>query len=164
MDGRLVDVSLRVPPGFEKLAEIERRRPEEGLFPMFLDRNGNLREIALAQDSAATSQAAQIVRSRLDKLPLSAFDKAESRNFVTAVASAPATSSWPATVFSPAPGRQQETRSMPLDDGRTGSITVVSDAEVEPGSSLLRRLSRVVTTKVGSSTQRTDENWTLRRN
>lgn len=163
VDGESVGVLVQVPPSLEALGAIERNRREAGLFPMFIDHNGVLKSPALAADQGAVEEAAAIVTRRIARSTLAPSDKARSAKFIASVARQPATSPWPATVFSPPPGRQQETRSVPLDDGRTGSLVIRSDAQVDSNSSLMQRFSRVVISRVGATSQATEEIWTLRR-
>ena len=40
VEGRLIDCQVEAPPSLAAIAEIERRRPDNGLFPIMLDHRG----------------------------------------------------------------------------------------------------------------------------
>jgi len=46
LDGQLLDTMVQVPERLSALAEVERKRPDSGLFPAYLDRNGLIRSDA----------------------------------------------------------------------------------------------------------------------
>ena len=46
LDGQLLDTAVQVPERLSALAEVERRRPDSGLFPAYLDRQGLIRSDA----------------------------------------------------------------------------------------------------------------------
>lgn len=162
IDGELVDVLVDVPPKLEALARIERGRREEGLFPIFLDDSGFLREAAFAADLPAVRDAVRIGRERLGSAPLPSGERAAAREFVAALTQQPATAPWPAALFNTPEGRRSETRQVATGDGRTGLVTIETDAERNQGMGQMRRLSRRITTSLDGITRSTDEIWTLR--
>lgn len=161
VEGELVDVLVEAPRGLEALATLERNRPDTGLFPMWLDSHGMLVAGNSPQVSDAVQEASVTVAQRLGALPLDLFAERQAQAFVSGLKKHGAHTPWPDDLFQPSPGRRQETRTIPLPNGVSGRVSVITDAEVLGNSGLLASLSRVVTSQLEDATQVTEELWTL---
>lgn len=161
IDGALADVAVEVPPGLDALAELERRRPDPGMFPMHLDARG---AILLAPDPAPSSQqrlAIGVTAAAVAKLGLAAADTAQALSFVSQFQKQPYRTSWPQDLFHPAPGTRREQRMIPLADGTQGQVTTEVEASGDRASGLLAAFTRKVTTAFGGDTRVVIEEWTL---
>ncbi|MCK9543111.1 MAG: hypothetical protein M0R03_13900 [Novosphingobium sp.] len=162
VDGTLLSAGAEVPPSLEMLAALERARPDTGLFPMRLDRNGALLPHG---DDAAPADAAVVQAARLTSSMLTASDLPketvlQGRNFVDSVARNGLHTQWPTDLFRPAAPHRRETLSVPLPDGTSGRVGVELDTTAAE-TGLVLSFRRIVTTELGTSTRRTTETWTL---
>ncbi|MBW8752557.1 MAG: hypothetical protein JF595_00145 [Sphingomonadales bacterium] len=161
IEGALADVAVEVPPGLDALAELERRRPDPGMFPMHLDAHGT---ILPAPDPAPTSQqrlAIGVTAAAVAKLDLPTADTAQALSFVSQFQKQPYRTGWPQDLFHPAAGTRREQRAIPLADGTQGQVTTEVEAKADRASGLLATFTRKVTTDLGGDTRVVIEEWTL---
>jgi len=164
VNGTLLEVKVDAPEDLRQLAELERARPDTGLFPMRLDVDGMLTQTdpePSAEPAKALSQGVQLVSEQLRRLHLPAADAAQAQAFVHQFLSRPAMTSWPIDLFRPSPGKHRDTRDLALPNGAQGQVVVETEAEALPASGLLARLDRIVTTRVDNDIRRTIETWRL---
>lgn len=161
VDGHLLDCTVDAPPSLRALAEIERKRPDTGLFPMALDERGQILSQAKAGPSAALDDAARLAADKLADWPLAPMAEAQARAFVQQLQARGSGSAWPTDVFQPAPGHLVDRRAIPLADGSSGSVTVaVTAAGREPGGPL-SSIVRSVTTQLGAERRTSREEYRL---
>jgi len=160
IDGKLLSADITVPPRFEALAQIERNRPDSGLFPMMLDHRGRLLP-APPRDAAESAQAAgDLAASKIpDHLP--AGEARDAQAFIGRISANPVHTAWPEDLFSPEPGKHGTVQTIPLPDGKTGQVSVVIEASTDTRTGLLSRLTRRVATDLDGSRRVTIETWTL---
>jgi hypothetical protein len=161
VEGELVRSEVEAPPPLQALAEIERKRPDAGLFPMWLDRKGMLVPSAPRRPGGSIDDAAAIASKALKQSALSGVHQAEAEGFIAQLRSRAAGTVWPADLFRPKPGRRTEEQGFPLPDGGEGRIIieVLSRADSAPG--VLTVLERTVVTEIGNSRRVTREEWTV---
>lgn len=161
VEGELIDTAVEAPEWLSGIAELERRRPDPGMFPIRLDAAG---AIVAAPTIATTPQqrrgidlaAAQINRlSNLDD-----DDRTQAQSFVAGFREQHRTS-WPLDLFRPAPGSRQDRRTVPLADGLRGQVTteILANANSETGT--LVSFERRVTTELADNRRLVIEKWTL---
>ena len=160
IDGKLVDVAVEAPEKLRALAEIERKRPDTGMFPMWLDRSGTLLPGSEAQPGESTKEAVELVSKKLEAMDLTESSKLQAQAFVSQFRKRQGRSPWPTDLFHPAPGLRRETRTISLADGTQGQVTIDLDAAVA-GTGLLSSYSRTVTTTLDGESRVTYETWTL---
>jgi hypothetical protein len=160
IDGELVDVAVEVPPQLEAVAELERKRPDEGMFPLHLDASGKLVRSERPPQSEANKERIAAVAGMVDHLRLSEFDKGRAKAFVLGFQTRPGYSAWPEDLFHPAPGKRRETRTIPLVNGERGKIVVETTADTGPDG-LLASLTRRVTSEIDDDWRAISEEWTL---
>lgn len=161
VDGRLLDCTVDAPPSLRALAEIERRRPDTGLFPMALDERGQILSQAKAGPSASLDDAARLAADKLGAWPLAPMAEAQARAFVQQLQARGSGSAWPADVFQPAPGHHVDRRAIPLADGSSGSVTVdVTAGGPRPGGQLAS-VTRSITTQLGPERRTSREEYRL---
>src|SRR5206468_4011573 len=139
VDGRLVDSAVEAPPALQALAEIERTRPDTGLFPMHLDLRGRIVAAAPAGASAGEPRrrAVEVANEALRRSALAPEEKTAAQAFIAQVAARGLTSPVPADLFRPVAGKRVETRRVPLPDGSEGEVTIEVQASVANAGGLL---------------------------
>lgn len=161
VDGELIVAEVDAPQAVSGLAELERNRPDTGLFPIFLDTNGRIVAHAQPAPSLAVSQGAGLAIERIGNSGLSPTDQAEALSFVRQVAQQGGNVAWPSDLFNPFPGNRTETRRVPLPQGGEGEISISIDAQADPVQHYLRSIDRVVITRLGDSERLSRESWTM---
>lgn len=164
IDGTLAEVTVDAPPGLEALAALERKRPDVALFPMRLDAEGNLKDVAEAPaPSLAQKQALGTASEQIARMPLSPDDARQAQGFVAQLRANPYRTAWPRDLFHPAPGDRREQRDIPLGNGLHGAVTTEITARADATSGLLAAFRRKVTTDLGGNTRVVVEEWALTR-
>jgi hypothetical protein len=161
IEGEMVSASVEAPPALRVLAELERTRPDTGLFPIHLDGRGRIVSQRIGDDRSATSSAADLLSARVAQAPIAPTERAAASHFVGQVAQSGGESVWPQDLFRPAPGLRTEVRQMPLPDGNIGEVSITSDARTDPVSGRLVSFERTVLTRIGETTRGSRETWTL---
>ena len=161
IDGKLVDVAVEVPPALEALAEIERRRPDAGMFPIRLDAQGMILPQDDPRDPEAMGKAVDEAKRQLGRSELNGLDMLEAQAFVERFRTRPAMSPWPRDLFRPAEPETHLERNIPLPDGTQGMIRVDTEAAVLAPVGLLGSFRRTVTTELDGVRRISIETWTL---
>jgi hypothetical protein len=160
LDGALVDVRVEALPGLEPLAQLERQRPDTGLFPMRLDARGMLLPTTEPAPSEAEHKALNVATGYVAALNLASADSAQAQRFVAQFQTRAYRTAWPQDLFHPVPGTRREQQTIPLPDGVEGTVT--TEVAVTTGAAgLLNDFKRVVTTRLGNDTRVAQEEWTL---
>lgn len=163
LDGRLLDAAVEAPPLLAALAELERKRGDEGMFPLLIDAAGRIREsVGTQRESPAQRDDAREQAQRLlAGTPQPPAQQQASGAFLTQVAGQGALAAWPVDLFNPASGERHERRRIALPDGQEGEVTV-SVKSVEPQRlGLPRSVERTVTTVLAGTSRTSREQWTL---
>ncbi len=165
VDGALAGVEVIVPPALEPLAALERARPDDGLFPLWLDANGMIVKESSPRDSGTIGKAGEIVSVWLGRSPLNDSERQAASNFVSRLkAYGPAAGgSFPGDLFHPVTGKREESQTVELPGGNKGKITVEIDAIVTADRGMQSRIERRVTTDLGGDQRMTREVWELER-
>jgi hypothetical protein len=160
IDGELLAVTVDAPPMLKGMAELERARPDTGMFPMRLGRDGMLLAGNPAPAGSARNAAVDQVISHIDALDLSAPDIAEAQAFARQFRGGGGGTPWPRDLFRPAPGERQDDRSVPLPGGEQGRVRIVTHTSVTP-QGLLATYSRSIVTEMGRDRRVSHEQWSL---
>lgn len=158
VDGTLVDCRVDAPPALAMLAEIERKRPDIGLFPMRLDARGMIVGGNTLPSTHAVERAGHAVEQAFAQSPRPE-DAQEAGTFVRQVQDQHAITRWPSDLFRPAPGHRMNQQTLALPDGQDGKVIV--EIATLPGSSRYATVERTVTTELGRTKRITREQWTL---
>lgn len=159
VEGALVDVAVDAPAHLSRLAEIERRRPDTGLFPLRLDAAGMLVPERRRADRSALRQAASLAAETVDRALPAGAPRTAAQGFVASLESAAAETRWPEDLFRPGNGRRVDRRKVALPDGGTGQVEV--EIVASTGDEDYARMQRTVTTELGASRRVTREEWVL---
>jgi hypothetical protein len=160
IDGTLAEVAVEAPAGLEALAELERRRPDAGLFPMHLDAQGMIRTKPEPPASAVERQAIELAAAQVGGMKLPAAEKTEARGFIAQFRTRPSRTPWPQDLFHPVPGRRREQRLIPLPNGLRGEVSTDIDASAD-SSGLVSAFTRKVTTDLDGDKRVVFEDWRL---
>lgn len=162
LDGELIDVAVDVPPALNKLADIERNRPDTGLFPMMLDSQGFIRNSdPQVVDRESRARIFSEASSFLGSSGLNAPDRQDSIKVVGQLTSNAPNSPWPADLFNPQPGERRQERDVAMPDGRTGQVIVVIRVGSLLPCGLPHQLEREVTTVLAGSQRVSREVFTI---
>lgn len=162
IDGRLIGTTVDAPPLLARLAELERQRPDTGLFPAILDRSGMIRSGGGSRLSPELRQQALVqARTTIAQAPVPAVAKRETGALLGQVAGGSTGSAWPTFLFNPGTEDRIERRSVPLPNGGEGQVEVrIGVQGLMPGG-LPHRLERVIVTRLDGSERTSREVWTI---
>lgn len=161
VEGELVQTTVDAPPSLGPLAEMERRRPDIGMFPMLLDAQGQILGGGNVLSDGSLGRAAVIAAESISGSGLPAIDMLQAQSFVKQLASRTPRSQWPADVFNPLPGKRDESRVVALPGGNEGHVTITIASQGARRGGQLALLERVVTTDLAGDTRVTREQWQL---
>ena len=164
VEGRELGCDVAAPQSLAMLAQIERNRKEDGLFPMQLDSSGMIVTGPLGPAAPESmSLAVDEALARIGRSHLPAGDRANAREFVLGLQmlGSGLTSRLPARLFTGFAETSQEQRDLPLPDGGFGQLRVTVSAVTGPRGNLFDHGEREVVTLVGESERRWVEQWTL---
>lgn len=164
VDGRQISATVDAPAKLAALAEIERNRVDEGMFPLRLNAAGQIASAPIRPSGQSPTQQNAVRQSHLmiDQSALPARDKPEAHRQVNQItASSSDSSDWPADLFSPLASERSERRHFALPDGGQGDVEVVIRAETRSPGGLPSRVERTVTTVIGADSRVSQEIWTL---
>lgn len=162
VDGELVDVQVSAPPSLAGLAEIERKRADQGLFPVRVGSDGMIVGAMVAPVVAETRQrgfeggAAVLAGAHMKGAELR-----DAKGFLAQVTKASAGTAWPQFLFNPGRAVHREVRQVPLADGTTGEVEVQVKADGLMPSGLAHRVERTVITRIAGTERTAREVWTL---
>ena len=163
VDGDLTGVEVTVPPNLEPIAQLERDRRDDGLFPILLDRQGAISSQSASAAPVVPPAAHKVASTIIAGAALSSGERAEALHFVDALLNARGgvLTQWPADLFRPAEARRTTTTRFPLANGETGEVSVTLEAAADGQCGLLRAFDRMVVTNIGGLQRLSHERWTL---
>lgn len=163
LDGKLVDVTVDVPPLLSSLAEIERKRDETGMFPVRIDSDGTILagqgsvQIDRGQREEMTARATAVMAGTgmpRENLQLGV-------RFVSQTLQAPPRSPWPVDLLRIPPGEHRQSRTVALAGGAEGRIEVVTKVEGLLPCGLPSSIERTVVTMLAGTRRVSREIWTF---
>lgn len=163
LDGELIDVSVDAPPFLARLAELERTRPDRGLFPIRLDARGIIASEGSGQrvDDATRARVGRQANALIASTSAPDTVKREEMGHVAGMIASHQPSVWPSDLFVARPGERHAHRVVALPGGSEGEIDVVLRVAGLQSCGLPQQVERVVTTVTGGSRQVSREVWTM---
>lgn len=160
--GALIASEIDVPPSLAAIAAIERDRPDDGLFPIHLDRSGRI----VAVEPVAPSNAETTAVKRALELTATARAPAPPDGFLQQVAAMAANpgggvTPWPEMLFVPSGLSGVSEQTIELADGSTGSVRVTLESEAARTFATMGRARRTVVTTVAGTRRVAREEWSL---
>lgn len=162
VDGRLLGTEVEAPPRLSALADLERRRPDTGLFPLLLDPQGMIMESPPALDAEKTApQAVALAKEIAAKAAVEPGLRHELNRAINSLSGVVKRSVWPIFLFNPGNSERSSSRTVALPDGSEGTVVtrIVVD-QLLPGK-LPRRVERSVTSRLEGTERTTREVWTF---
>lgn len=163
LNGSQLDVAVQVPPMLSGMAEIERKRTENGLFPAWVDATGLIAQkpsAAQTSDHAVTAMSSA-AQSLLLQSGLAADRKQEGSFYLGQLTTQPAGSPWPADLFHADPGERHQHRVITLPGGAQGEVDIVVRVAALMPCGLPTAVEREITTVLEGTSQVSRELWTL---
>lgn len=163
VDGQQADVTVEAPPALSFLAQVERTRIDQDMFPLLLGSAGEIVGQSASRDDETVSAAVDQVRQRLAAASAQGMDVEGSEQFLKDLQQAgeKALADWPAALFAPGELDLVQEREVALPAGRSGSVTVRTLATSDPATGLMRQFERRVETRLGTRTRSGIERFTL---
>lgn len=161
--GEQVSAEVDAPDSLSVLADLERQRIENGLFPLQLDSSGQIISGAVTDDATRVEMALQEVSLQIATLERAADEKAELQQFVNAVQQAGArlTTHLPPDLFAPVQTEREANRALVLPGGTAGQINTRFQAAKDADTGLMQHAVREVLTSLDGQQRRIVERWTL---
>jgi hypothetical protein len=161
LDGKLVDVSVDVPPLLGGLAEIERKRDETGMFPVRIDSSGTIlagqndgQVDRRLRDEMTTRASVVLAETGMPKENLQLGTQ-----FVSQTMQTPPRSTWPVDLLRIQPGEHRQSRVVALASGEEGRIEVVTRVDSLLPCGLPRSIERTVITVLAGTRRVSREIW-----
>lgn len=163
LEGRLLDAAVEAPPMLAAMAELERKRGDDSLFPLLLDAAGRIRHDASARlaSPALRDTARAQANGVIAEAPLGPAQQQESGIFLKQLAMQGAPTAWPVDLFNPTTGERSERRRLALPGGQEGEVLVSVKVVSANPDGLPRAVERTVTTVLAGSARTSREQWTL---
>jgi hypothetical protein len=163
LDGKLLDAAVEAPPMLAAMAELERKRGDDGLFPLQLDAAGRILDDArpLRVASGLRDNARERAQGLLAATPLASSLQQESGAFLNQLSAQGVPTAWPADLFNPASGERSERRRIALPGGQEGEVHVSVKVIGAQPEGLPRSVERTVTTVLAGTARTSREQWTL---
>lgn len=161
VDGELVESTFSAPPKFGLLAQIERSRKDEGLFPILLDEAGRIVGGRAPQDPKAHEAGQRAALDALARMRLSGEIRREAEGFIRSISRSGGPAPWPADLFHPDAADRTERRHIALPGGDEGEVTVSFEAEGICAGSVPASVERTVVTEFAGTREVSRESWTM---
>ncbi|MEQ1497658.1 MAG: hypothetical protein ABL914_03275 [Novosphingobium sp.] len=162
LDGVLIAVDVDVPPVLAKLAEVERKRLDNGLFPILLGGDGVIHDqTARAIDRDARQDVVSLGGDLLRNREADSQRRDEGTTLIGRLATSTPGSPWPADLFFAQPGERRLSRQVTLADGSEGSVEVVMRVSALLPCGLPQSVERIVTTHLAGTSRTSREVFTI---
>lgn len=159
VEGEQIAVEVDAPPPLAALADVERKNPHAGPFPVALDKAG----LIVGEQAGASSIPGLEAAAKEYLEGATAERQADAMQYVRAVqrAGAAMTSQWPEDLFYPVTAPRRDRRTLPLPGGGSGAIDVSFAGTLSPGGRHLAAAERRIETTVKGSVRASRETWRL---
>jgi hypothetical protein len=164
VEGNLVDSQVEAPAELAMLAEIEKRRPDSGLFPLVLDSRGMIVAQQGAKDIAPGSEAKRVFDQSIERVGLAPAAKADASEMAGRIVATgrAAGGNWPTDLFRPQTQSGSQEQELALPGGKSGRVVVSVDAH-RSSNGLMERFSRIVSTELDGTRRNSSETFTISR-
>lgn len=164
VEGRQVDCNVEAPAKLDGLAEIERDRNTDDMFPILLSSDGRIVGSGMPDEEGDLAQAVRIASDLIGHSNKSAQEKEAALRYLAALQAAgnSAVNVLPPDLFYPSGGEQHDLRKLSLPSGQLGEIELIRTSQLAAGRLWLDRSVRRVVTRVAGTSQESREIWTMR--
>lgn len=162
LDGTLIGVEVDMPPALGKLADLERKRQDTGLFPIMLRSDGTIRDQETNNiDRDARQQAVTKVGEFFSQAEPDPLRRDEGLKLLSQLASNTPNIPWPADLFYASPGERRLARQVTLADGSEGTVEVVMRVAAPLPCGIPQSVERIVTTELAGTRRVSREVYTF---
>jgi hypothetical protein len=160
VDGTLLNAEVSAPPALAALAELERQRPDSGLFPFRLDAAGMIASEAGPTNRTAGAAAAAAAKAAVAGSALPEAERRQAQAMIDQLAArhGPSGARWPSDLFRPALGQRSTIDRFEFGEGQVGSVTTTVEAHRDGAGN---SIERTVVTESGESKRVTHETYTV---
>lgn len=163
LTGHQIDVSVDAPEEIAAIAEIERNRPTDGMFPILLGADGLIEaagKMERPQDVAAAVEKAQ---EMIANAAMTGAERHQAGYYLAQIQNAGGDllESLPRDLFFPRGTSVHETRTVDLPDGSRGEFEFTYSAEADPVSGWLDHAERRITTRLAATERNSIERWSM---
>lgn len=164
VDGRQVDCIVEAPAKLNGLAEIERDRSTDDMFPILLSSDGRIVGTGMPDDEGELVQAVRIASDLIGHSNKSGQEKETALRYLAVLQAAgnSVVNTLPPDLFYPAGSDQHDLRKLSLPNGQLGEIELIRTSQRAIGQHWLDKSVRRVVTRVAGTSQESREIWTMR--
>ncbi|XUU61421.1 hypothetical protein ACRAQ6_03885 [Erythrobacter sp. HA6-11] len=156
-------VAVDAPPRVAAIAQIERARSTDSMFPIVLGDQGLILAAGVAHTPSDMQQVVASAREILAKGGETLDDEAAIQTTLSQISRAPSRliETLPADLFFPREPLIEVRRPLALETGQSGEFAMRYETSVDPVTGLMVRAERVITTILGADRRSSRELWTL---
>ena len=161
--GQQTGASVDAPAELAPLAEIERDRSTDGMWPILLSETG----LIVAAGNYTREEDLALAVRRAEAMIARRGDGADARarhgRYLAEMSNASASlfDQLPPDLFFPSGKPHQMVRQVSLPSGETGEFSVTFEAEADPAKGWLNEAKRIIVTRLGESERRASEIWSM---
>jgi len=161
--GRQIDVTVDAPIQLAALADIERSRSTDGMFPILLSPAGLIAAAGQQEADVDVARAARTAEAMIAKSGASEGQKLATAHVLSQLqmASGSLFDNLPPDLFFPSGKPSHNIRPVNLPDGSTGQFELNYDAQPCSSGGWLQQASRKIVTRLGNTTRYSLEMWSL---
>lgn len=161
--GHQTRVAVEAPVKIAAIADVERTRSTDGMFPIRLDSGGTILAAGTFESKADVAKAVEEAEALINGEAHSESEKSASLHYLRVLQ---ATGSgeleqMPRDLFFPRSEPFREIRFVALPDGSTGEFELDIQMEAQPGTSWLGHANRNIITRVAGVSRRSSELWNM---
>ncbi len=164
VSGHQLSARVVAPEALEPLAQIERQRSTQRVFPITLDAAGQMMDagpLVLRSDIALAAQVAGKIWSGLEASAPNPLEPLRQVPHGPQLSQRSLSDHLPADLFYPADRAERTTRTVDLPNGESGQIELSIRARSQAQQPWLRQWERRITTSIGGSRRHSSETWSL---
>jgi hypothetical protein len=164
LSGHQVSARVVAPEALQPLAQIERQRSTQRLFPITLDAAGRIMDagpLVLRSDIARAAQTAMKLWSGHDRSQPHPLEHLQTIPQGPQLPQSGLRDHLPEDLFYPADRTERNSRTLTLPNGQSGEIELSIRARSQAGQPWLRHWERRIITSIGGSRRHSSETWSL---
>lgn len=161
--GVQIFVDVDTPPALASLAELERKRSTQDMWPVRLTASGLIHAAGSGSRGQDVEEAARIASDMIAARPIPAAQRDREIAILTQLAKAQSSllDRMPDDLFFPTAGPLHTVRKVDLPGGLVGEFELRYEAQAVSGKGWLERARREVVTRLAGTWQSAREEWTL---
>lgn len=164
VEGHQTQVDVKAPAKLSELAQIERSRSTDSLFPILLSPKGEIIGAGMINEESELSRAVEAAARLIEKSSKSDQEKRSALYYLTTLQAAgnSVAEALPPDLFYPAAGESRDLRKINLPGGQIGEIELIRSSQLAAGHRWMDSTQRKIVTRVAGTSQESLETWTMR--